>query len=109
MMHHFPFELAERALTIRLEDAKASIEADRRHILNRIAGRSEMDLDAEPFDTHWNYDRVNNALRGRFAQVALRTAIEVNSYQVFLDALWTSGLRQLSLRLANCAVFVDET
>ncbi len=33
---HFPLELARLALTLRLQDAKASVEADRVKILNEL-------------------------------------------------------------------------
>jgi len=60
----FPVELARRALMIDLKSAQASQESDRVHILNAIAGKT--DLNSEPPTTHEAYDEINCMLRGRF-------------------------------------------
>jgi len=51
-----------------LERAESSVEADRRHILNSLAGVK--DLEAEPPDAHERFDAANRRLRGIFAAAA---------------------------------------
>ena len=55
----FPFELAKRALMVRLQTSKASVESDRTRILNAIVGAP---LDAQPPEMHEQFDRMNAML-----------------------------------------------
>merc|ERR1719204_913075 len=61
----FPEALLESSLKVRLEMGQASVEDDRRHILNAIA--ESADLDAAPAPEHPNYGAANDVLRGRLA------------------------------------------
>jgi hypothetical protein len=60
----FPVELLQAAFDIKVEDGQASVEADRRHILNSLTG---MPLDSEPPRTHAQYDRINKLLHAHYA------------------------------------------
>ncbi len=62
---HFPTELILKSRNIKIESAQASMDSDRVHILNSIAGKQI--LGADPPPTHPNYDKVNDAVRGAFA------------------------------------------
>jgi len=64
----FPVTLLESSLGVRLEMGKASVEDDRKHILNSLADRC--DLDAEPLLQHPNYTMANSMLHGRLASSA---------------------------------------
>lgn len=61
----FPMERILQSRNINIQTTQASVESDRRHILNSIAKRS--DLDAEPLERHDNYEELNDAVRGAFA------------------------------------------
>ena len=67
----FPFKLAESALSVKLQEADASVAADKKSILNTIVGNAP---DAEPPETHEQFDRMNAMLAGRFAVGMLRCA-----------------------------------
>jgi Leucine-rich repeat (LRR) protein len=60
----FPVKLLQAAFGIKVEDGQASVETDRRHILNYLTG---MPLDAEPPLTHAQYDRINKLLHAHYA------------------------------------------
>ncbi len=49
----FPVRLLQAAFGIKVEEGQASVETDKRHILNSLAG---MPLDSEPPRTHAQYD-----------------------------------------------------
>jgi len=63
----FPFDLIMKSLRIRVEDAEASKESDRIHILNSIIGKLEGGINDPPPKDHERYIALNNALRGTFA------------------------------------------
>ena len=63
----FPYELILKALTIQIEDAEASVEADRVHILNTIIGKSTADLNDNPPTSHDKYTELNDSLKSIFA------------------------------------------
>ena len=60
----FPVELLQGAFLIKVEDGQASVETDKRHILNSLTG---MPLDSEPPRTHEQYDRINKLLHAHYA------------------------------------------
>ncbi|CAE8649327.1 unnamed protein product, partial [Polarella glacialis] len=70
----FPLRIAAAGLHMAIEDAEASVAADRCHILNCISGNP--DLDSEPCCDHPAYDELNARFRNRFARVVLRKTIE---------------------------------
>lgn len=61
----FPMKRILQSRNINIQTAQASVESDRRHILNSICKRK--DLNADPFEAHENYDMLNNAVKGAFA------------------------------------------
>jgi hypothetical protein len=60
----FPVRLLQAAFDIKVEDGQASVETDKRHILNSLTG---MPLDSEPPRTHEQYDRINKLLHTHYA------------------------------------------
>ena len=60
----FPVGLLQAAFGIKVEDGQASVETDKRHILNSLTG---MPLDSEPPRTHAQYDRINKLLHTHYA------------------------------------------
>jgi hypothetical protein len=60
----FPVGLLQAAFRIKVEDGQASVETDRRDILNYLTG---MPLDSEPPLTHTQYDRINKLLHAHYA------------------------------------------
>jgi hypothetical protein len=97
----FPPELCVKALNFDVKRAEASVEADRRHILNAIAGVSH--LDAEPLENHTEYERVNRLLRGRLASGAFAQAVafKIPDLAKIGNAMRDSGLERLELRFTN--------
>mmetsp|Transcript_57580 Transcript_57580/g.187021 ORF Transcript_57580/g.187021 Transcript_57580/m.187021 type:complete len:1378 (+) Transcript_57580:43-4176(+) len=85
----FPLEMAANGLSIAIEHSQASEEPDKRHILNFIAGQSE--LESEYPRAHPAFDSVNTALRARFAQAILRKTVESGQVE-----LWTQALEAIS-------------
>eukprot|EP00928_Gymnodinium_smaydae_P063564 TRINITY_DN47107_c0_g1_i2.p1 TRINITY_DN47107_c0_g1~~TRINITY_DN47107_c0_g1_i2.p1 ORF type:complete len:1081 (+),score=138.48 TRINITY_DN47107_c0_g1_i2:349-3243(+) len=70
----FPLALAEKALSVRVESGVASVDSDRIHILNSIAGIA--DLESKPLANCTQYEQVNAVLHGRFAAALYRVALE---------------------------------
>lgn len=69
----FPAEIFRAGLNASVEEAEASEEADRVHILNCIVGR---DLEARPvLEEHREYGRFNTRLHATFAVKAWRVAL----------------------------------
>jgi len=63
---HFPMDRIFKAVTVMVETAAASNGADKKHILNVLAGNID-NLDAEPPKEHPNYAAMNEAVRDAFA------------------------------------------
>ena len=61
----FPVSLLDKAISVKLEHAKATHEADRRHILNCFAG--EKDLEKEALAEHPNFTNTDSRLHAKFA------------------------------------------
>eukprot|EP00927_Polykrikos_kofoidii_P046413 TRINITY_DN40654_c0_g1_i2.p1 TRINITY_DN40654_c0_g1~~TRINITY_DN40654_c0_g1_i2.p1 ORF type:complete len:674 (-),score=83.65 TRINITY_DN40654_c0_g1_i2:69-2090(-) len=92
----FPVSLATDALSLRLEDAEASHISDKKHILNTIAGSTN--LDVAPPVQHELYESLNKALRGRFAAAVWRQALEAGyPMEHCSSTLADSGLWKLEL------------
>lgn len=68
----FPVTVIERGLGVHLERARVFSEADRRRILNFLAGRP---VDEEPPKQHEAFTRVNAKIRAHFAEFAWPTAM----------------------------------
>ncbi len=60
----FPLEVLRLGIRPRIQDANATEEKDKRHILNKIA---EKGLEDAPCNAHPNYDKVNRSLGATFA------------------------------------------
>eukprot|EP00927_Polykrikos_kofoidii_P074238 TRINITY_DN70222_c0_g1_i1.p1 TRINITY_DN70222_c0_g1~~TRINITY_DN70222_c0_g1_i1.p1 ORF type:complete len:729 (+),score=95.77 TRINITY_DN70222_c0_g1_i1:85-2271(+) len=69
----FPLAVLQEGLSVVLEKAQASLESDRRHILNTLACSG--DLEAEPPERHPCFDTANQSLRGLFALAAWPQAL----------------------------------
>jgi len=103
----FPINVISSGLVARLQSAGISVEKDRIHILNCIAGK---DLDSVPDDEHPNYERVNLKLRSRFAIAAWRQAVESGMVQRMRlpQVLAADTFRsKLSLNLKGCSHLND--
>jgi len=101
----FPLAVVERALSaMEVQTAKASVDEDRRRILNSIVGRAEHELDSEPAGDHPRYNDVSRMLRGRFAAGVWTLAFDTPGTEALRakleDALRDSGLHRLHL---NCS------
>jgi len=96
----FPFELISKSLTIKVENAIASIDADRIHILNSIVGNTGCGINDTPPITHEKYTAVNDALHASFAlsiatlQAAMKQGDEV--WESFLLAL-SKGEKEVNM------------
>lgn len=105
----FPLELSQKSLQLAIEDAKASEDDDRKHILNAMIGRKGDDLDAPPPKSHDNYRALNTMIRAKFAAAALRKAYNSSSVTAtvapFLAALKAGRMRELHLVLEGCEGF----
>eukprot|EP00930_Biecheleria_cincta_P071362 TRINITY_DN58872_c0_g1_i1.p1 TRINITY_DN58872_c0_g1~~TRINITY_DN58872_c0_g1_i1.p1 ORF type:complete len:759 (+),score=97.09 TRINITY_DN58872_c0_g1_i1:51-2279(+) len=106
----FPIEIMRKGLECEVQLAQASIEADRRSILNTITHRK---LDLTPLETHENYDKVNNQLRAIFALSCWRQLVERDpclpqewGLQGVLAA--DSERTEVSLDFYQCAAMGDE-
>ena len=98
----FPLDLAARSIRISLEVGQASVEVDRVHILNKMAGAK--DLNAPPPDSCSRFDNLNGTLRARFAAGGLVRAFSAGSepehvamQQEMIKALGDGQLRHLDL------------
>jgi len=99
----FPLELATKALSVKLQAAEASVDADRVHILNAIVGAEP---DAEPPAEHDQYARMNAMLAGRFAAGMLRVVVARGKpLDPFLAAIKASRATSLVLDLSKMIKF----
>jgi hypothetical protein len=69
----FPVGLLQAAFNIKVEDSQASVETDKRHILNALTG---MPLEFEPPRTHAQYDRINQLLHAHYALGGLPRCVD---------------------------------
>ena len=110
----FPLAVAGKALATEVAKAKASVDDDRKHILNAIAGRKadDLELPEEP-PAHLAYSEINYALRGKFAAATLVPAVwadfEGIDMHVLFWSLKASPLTKLELSFEGCAKFTDDT
>ena len=91
----FPMERIYQSRSIQVQTAQASVESDRKHILNSIVGAA--DLNAEPTQHHDSYDLLNNSVRGAFACTipALRGSLKdsFDEFEKTLDVMSKSGYK----------------
>ena len=101
----FPLDRILQATNVDIKQAQASVESDRKFILNTITGRSE---DDSVLDDHSNYDKLNNILRGIFVAPALERIIkekDVDTITRCLDIVKVSNARIIDLDLKDCSRF----
>lgn len=104
----FPVALIERAFQVRVQDARASLEVDRTHILNYIIGRRGEDLKLPPVGDHELYDETNRRLHGIFVAAGWRLLLESGAdMQMCADRLQQSGCHKLGLSFDSCPAFTD--
>jgi hypothetical protein len=105
----FPLDRILQATDVDIKHAQASVESDRRFILNSITGQS---VDDTVMDDHANYDELNNILRGIFVLPALQRIIKekdgVNSITRCLEIVKASNARIIDLDLKDCSQFDDD-
>ena len=100
------FPLERVRLDIQLQSAQASVEADRKAILNAIVGAA---ADAEPPDEHASYTRLNNMLAGRFAAGMVRTVIaRGKKLDPYFAAIKASAAKSLVSDLSNLRMCTDK-
>ena len=99
----FPLELAERALSFKIEKAAASIENDRVRILNHICCKKKLNSPVE--SRHVKFDALNGTLAARFASGALPSAFAARREKPFLEALKTGYTRNLLMNFEGVASF----
>ena len=100
------FPLERVRLDIQLQSAQASVEADRKAILNAIVGAA---ADAEPPDEHASYTRLNNMLAGRFAAGMVRTVIaRGKQLGPYFAAMKASASTSLVIDLSNLIKCTDK-
>lgn len=108
----FPSSLLMSCFSVQVQNGQASVEADRKHILNSIAGVA--DLNADPLTAHAMYELVNKTVRAQAAMSATRRAFEAGLKggfaQSVLRSLQSSALEEFdqvkhfsSCRLRTCA------
>jgi len=93
----FPYEVISKALTIEVENADASVDDDKVHILNSIIGRSRADINERPPKEHATYIALNDALKSIFAAspASIQGAMKEG------DKEWTKMLVALSKGTKN--------
>ena len=106
----FPFELTCSALDIRLENAEASVGADRVHILNKMTDAADLNaplLEMPPPEVQSKYDELNGELRASFAASSLPRAFEEGGpvVQRFLASLAAGRMQTLSFDFSECEAF----
>jgi len=101
----FPLDRILQATNVDVKQAEASVESDRKFILNTITGQS---LDDAVVDDHDKYDELNNILRGIFVTPALERIIkekDVSTITRCLDIVKASNARMIDL---DCSKFDDD-
>merc|ERR1740124_1539407 len=64
---HFPYNVISKALNINVENANATVNDDRVHILNSIIGKMTIEIDDTPPKEHHKYTELNESLKSIFA------------------------------------------
>jgi ribosomal protein S13 len=103
----FPLDRILQATNVDVKHAKATIESDRKLILNTITGRS---VDDAVVDDHDKYDELNNIMRGIFVAPALERIIKEKDEDTItrcLDIVKASNSRIITLSLSWCSKFDD--
>jgi len=94
----FPLAVIKIGLGLELEHASASVDTDRKHILNSISRRPVAEFNDEPPKANPLYEEVNAQLRSTFAISALRQIIDAGEddnmklYDVIAADTWRTHL-----------------
>ena len=105
----FPLDRILQATKVDVKHAQASVESDRRIILNTITGQP---VDDDVVDNHAKYDELNNVLRGIFVTPALERIIkdmdvDINTITRCLDIVKAYNTKIIDLDLEDCSRFND--
>jgi len=104
----FPLDRILKATNVDVKQAQASVESDRRFILNTITGQS---VDDAVVDNHANYDELNNILRGVFVTPALERIIKEKDIDIIsrcLEIVKIYNANVIILDLQYCSRFNDD-
>jgi len=102
----FPRASGDLAMSIQVQKGMATMESDRKAILNSIAGK---DLTAQPDEENEAYEKLNNTLRAHFSVGMWRNALEGGSNMTpFGEAMASSELKEVSLSFVRSDYFDDE-
>jgi hypothetical protein len=104
----FPLDRILKATNVDVKQAQASVESDRRFILNTITGQS---VDDAVVDDDANYDELNNILRGVFVTPALERIIkekDIDTISRCLDIVQAYNANVIILDLQYCSRFNDD-
>ena len=87
---YFPFHLIKSSIQVQVENAAASVDSDRVHILNAIVGQTN--LNKEPPKSHPNYTSLNETLIANFAasEGVLQSALQAGGDE------WEAVLKAMS-------------
>eukprot|EP00747_Dinoflagellata_sp_TGD_P038214 gnl/TRDRNA2_/TRDRNA2_139537_c0_seq1.p1 gnl/TRDRNA2_/TRDRNA2_139537_c0~~gnl/TRDRNA2_/TRDRNA2_139537_c0_seq1.p1 ORF type:complete len:438 (+),score=71.85 gnl/TRDRNA2_/TRDRNA2_139537_c0_seq1:155-1315(+) len=110
----FPFSKLEDVLDVQIETANASVDSDKKHILNAIIGAS--DLDSTPPAQHERFQELNELLRGKFASSAvvpcMKSGMPVQKWSKALhdsgrDVFYASIPEDLEMNIENTSTFAS--
>ena len=103
----FPMQICNLALSVQLEKADVSVQADRAFILNNIVGQVLTDT---PPECHKRYDFLNLTVRARFAEATYSAALKCKGTDItpFRRSLSNGPLTQLTLNFFSCTEFQRE-
>ena len=88
VLGQLPLDVCRKVIgKVKCEDAQASVHSDAVHILNRIAAGpgkalSEDELNAPPPTACANYESVNNTLKAKFANEALKPCVAAGDLEL---------------------------
>jgi len=103
----FPMDRILQSINVDVKKAQASMESDRKFILNTITGRSFED---KVLDNDAKYDELNNILRGIFVTPALERIIkerDADTINRCLEIVKVCNARIIDLDLQRCSSFND--
>jgi len=102
----FPVDVAIAALGVRLQESQASVERDRRALLNSLSGGVPSE---QPPKEHARYEYCDGLLRARFAAAALRSVANASAalYVRCLHAMRISSPLKLQICLSRCKSFAQ--
>ena len=104
----FPVSLIRHASAVRVQECLASFEADKRHILNFMAGRCGADLDAPVLSSCAAYDEWSRGISAKVVAASWRLLLEAGEDMHASGAMLAeSSVTKLVLSFRHCAAFDD--